>query len=107
MNDDRTKKYAGFWKRAIALWIDAIIVSFVIFPLAILIALFCKDIIVIEPPFNMFTKRFFKANDVCKIHYIKARSRKKACKFCMNRGDELQHFYTNVAFENIGFRAFL
>ena len=25
--------------------------------------------------------------------------------FCVNRGDELLCFYTNVAFENIGFRA--
>ena len=33
-------------------------------------------------------------------------TKKKTRKFCVNRGDKLLCFYTNVAFENIGFRAF-
>lgn len=59
MNEERTQKYAGFWKRAIALWIDIIIVSFIVFPLAIFIALCTTNTIVVEPPFDIFTKTEF------------------------------------------------
>ena len=39
---------------------------------------------------------------------LKVRSCKKKniLNFCVNKGDELLCFYKNVAFENIGFRAF-
>ena len=37
--------------------------------------------------------------------FLKARSRKSNI-INLNRGDKLLCFYTNVAFENIGFRAF-
>ena len=36
---------------------------------------------------------------------LKECSRKKIINFCVNKRDKLLCFYTNVAFENIGFRA--
>ena len=45
----------------------------------------------------------FEATHYTIFNLLKARSCKKYPKFCVNRGDKLLCFYTNVAFENIGF----
>lgn len=48
-------KFAGFWNRFVALVIDAIIVSIIVFPFALAIGLISPNLILVEVPFGLFT----------------------------------------------------
>ena len=48
-------KYAGFWLRALALMIDAVLVGLIVFPFAFCVALANPSLIVVEVPFGLFT----------------------------------------------------
>ena len=47
--------FAGFWNRLIALVIDVIVVSFIVFPFALIIGLISPNSILVEVPFDLFT----------------------------------------------------
>jgi uncharacterized RDD family membrane protein YckC len=49
-------KYGGFWRRLIALVIDACVVSICVFPLVIAIDFFFPDLIVVTTPFGLFSE---------------------------------------------------
>jgi len=53
---DPVVSYAGFWNRAIALFLDYILVSIAVFPFIVAIASIAPDSIVVEVPFKLFTK---------------------------------------------------
>lgn len=48
-------KYAGFWNRFFALFIDVIVVSFLVFPFALAIGLWAPNSLLVEVPFDFFT----------------------------------------------------
>ena len=48
-------KYAGFWNRFVALIIDGIVVSLIVFPFAMIIGLIAPNTILVEVPFDLFT----------------------------------------------------
>lgn len=62
------KDFAGFWRRAIALIIDTIVVSFIVLPFAVVFAFLSPKAIEVEVPFNLFvtanTIETYKQNDV-------------------------------------------
>ena len=47
--------FAGFWKRLLALIIDAITVSFIVLPFALIIGLISPNALLVEVPFELFT----------------------------------------------------
>ena len=49
------QRYAGFWRRFLAVLIDYILVSACIFPLVILIGLYAPDYVVVSTPSDLFT----------------------------------------------------
>lgn len=49
-------RYAGFWRRFVALIIDYLLVSILVFPLVVLIAAVAPGSIVVSVPFNLFTE---------------------------------------------------
>ncbi|NRB39785.1 MAG: RDD family protein [Pseudomonadales bacterium] len=55
MIDYKRKDFAGFWNRFIALIIDVIVVSFIVFPFALFIGLISPNLILVEVPFGVFT----------------------------------------------------
>ena len=48
-------EYAGFWRRFVALVIDGIIVSLVVFPFVFIISMASPGLILVEVPFGLFT----------------------------------------------------
>lgn len=48
-------KYAGFWNRFVALIIDMVVVSFIVFPFAVVIGIFAPKSFLVQVPFNLFT----------------------------------------------------
>ena len=48
-------KYAGFWARLVALVIDVMVVSVLVFPFALGVALWSSDLLLVEVPFGFFT----------------------------------------------------
>lgn len=55
MNEFERNQFAGFWNRLIALIIDVIVVSFIVFPFALIIGLVSPNAILVEVPFDLFT----------------------------------------------------
>jgi len=49
------QRHAGFWRRFLALVIDFVLMSILIFPLVALIGSFAPESIVVSTPFNLFT----------------------------------------------------
>ena len=54
-DQDQSIIFAGFWKRLLALIIDAIIVSFIVLPFALIIGLISPNALLVEVPFGLFT----------------------------------------------------
>ncbi|HTG02282.1 MAG TPA: RDD family protein [Nitrospirota bacterium] len=50
-------KYAGFWRRAVAVGIDYIIIVIFVFPFIVLIGTLAPDYIVVSAPFDLFTQK--------------------------------------------------
>jgi uncharacterized RDD family membrane protein YckC len=48
-------KYAGFWIRFVAFIVDAVVVSIIVFPFALAVALVSPNSILVEVPFGLFT----------------------------------------------------
>ena len=55
MEAERQVKFAGFWRRFVALVIDGIIVSLIVFPFAMVIGLAAPNLLLVEVPFGLFT----------------------------------------------------
>ena len=54
-DDTKKQRYAGFWRRFLAIIIDYIIVSIFVFPFVLLVGIYAPDQIVVSTPFNLFT----------------------------------------------------
>jgi TM2 domain-containing membrane protein YozV len=48
-------RYAGFWRRFVALIIDFVLIHLLVFPLVVVIGLFAPQHIVVSVPFDLFT----------------------------------------------------
>ena len=55
MTELQRDMFAGFWLRSIALLIDLMVVSLIVFPFALLIGFIAPKLIVVEVPFGLFT----------------------------------------------------
>lgn len=55
MTEYQRTDFAGFWNRFVALVIDVIIVSFIVFPFAVIVGLISPNSILVEVPFGLFT----------------------------------------------------
>ena len=55
MTEYQRTDFAGFWNRFIALVIDVIVVSFIVFPFALIVGLISPNSILVEVPFDLFT----------------------------------------------------
>ena len=55
MTEYQRNQFAGFWLRFVALIIDSIIVSFIVFPFALIIGLALPNVLLVEVPFGLFT----------------------------------------------------
>ena len=55
MTEFQRKEFAGFWLRFVALVIDVIVVSLIVFPFALLIGMTAPNAMVVEAPFGLFT----------------------------------------------------
>lgn len=55
MSDNQEVKYAGFWNRFVALIIDMIVVSLLVFPFAFVIGMIAPDSFLVKVPFGLFT----------------------------------------------------
>ena len=55
MTEYQRTDFAGFWNRFLALVIDIIVVSFIVFPFALIIGLISPKSILVEVPFDLFT----------------------------------------------------
>ena len=55
MEAERQVQFAGFWRRFVALVIDGIIVSLIVFPFAVVIGLAAPNLLLVEVPFGLFT----------------------------------------------------
>ncbi len=56
-------RYAGFWRRFVALIIDYSLVSILVFPLVVLMAAVAPGSIVVSVPFNLFTQERVLSTD--------------------------------------------
>ena len=56
-------RYAGFWRRLVALIIDYSLVSILVFPLVVLMAAVAPGSIVVSVPFNLFTEERVLSTD--------------------------------------------
>ncbi len=55
MESEEKVEFAGFWRRFIAVIIDGIIVSLIVFPFALVVGMVYPNLIVVEVPFGLFT----------------------------------------------------
>jgi uncharacterized RDD family membrane protein YckC len=56
-------RYAGFWRRFVALIIDYLLVSILVLPLVVLMATLAPGSIVVHVPFNLFTQEQVLSTD--------------------------------------------
>jgi len=66
MDEYQRSNFAGFWSRFVALIMDVVIVSFIVFPLAIILGLISPKYILVEVPFDFFTTTTIVSEDVDK-----------------------------------------
>ena len=55
MEAEKKEEFAGFWRRFIAINIDVIVVSLIVFPFALVVGLVSPNLILVEVPFGLFT----------------------------------------------------
>lgn len=55
MEPEKTIEFAGFWRRFLAVIIDGVIVSLIVFPFALVLGMASPNSILVEVPFDLFT----------------------------------------------------